>query len=108
MFDRSLALMMATGIAVTALLLAPPGSASAADPNPIALLWNRERTPSPGPAQSIGGYSNGCLQGAMALPASGRGYEELHRARNRYYGHPALVEFIRRLGASAKTHRLGL
>jgi len=108
MLDRSLALVLATGIAATALVLASPGPVRAADPNPIALLWNRERTPSPGPAQSIGGYSNGCLQGAMALPASGRGYEELHRARNRYYGHPALVEFISRLGVSAKTHHLGL
>ena len=110
MLDRLSGLVAAAGLAVSALVLAPPGPAAAvaAEPNPIALIWNREHAPSPGPAQSIGGYSNGCLQGAVPLPASGRGYEDLHRSRNRFYGHPALVEFIRRLGGAAKANHLGL
>lgn len=110
MLDRLSGLVTAAALAASALVLAPPGPASAmaAEPSPIALIWNRERAPSQGPAQSIGGYSNGCLQGAVPLPASGRGYEDLHRSRNRFYGHPALVEFIRQLGVSAKTQHLGL
>ncbi len=75
---------------------------------PVALIWNHQRSPAPGPPQAIGGYSSGCLQGAMALPPSGPGYEALHRSRNRFFGHPTLVEFIRRLGAAAKAQRLGV
>jgi len=110
MIDRLSALVLACGIAVAALTVAPSDSAVAADAraNPVALLWNHQRTPSTGPAQAIGGYSNGCLQGAVALPASGRGYEDLHRSRNRYYGHPDLVAFIARLGAAARAQHLGL
>ena len=37
------------------------GSAAAAD-------WSTVTTPAPGPTQSIGFYSAGCLQGAKALP----------------------------------------
>jgi penicillin-insensitive murein endopeptidase len=74
----------------------------------VAVLWNRQRSPAPGPPQAIGAYSSGCLQGARALPASGSGYENLHRSRNRYFAHPAMVDFIRRLGAAAKAQRLGV
>jgi len=70
--------------------------------------WNAQRVPAPGPAQAIGGTSSGCLQGAATLPTSGPGYELLHLERNRRYGHPELIAFIRRLGAAAKAKRLGL
>ena len=40
------------------------GSAAAAD-------WSTVTTPAPGPTQSIGFYSAGCLQGATALPPPG-------------------------------------
>jgi len=70
--------------------------------------WNAQRVPAPGPAQAIGAYSGGCLQGAATLPASGPGYELLHLGRNRRYGHPELVAFVRRLGAGAKAKKLGL
>jgi penicillin-insensitive murein endopeptidase len=70
--------------------------------------WNAQRLPAPGPAQAIGAYSGGCLQGAATLPATGPGYEVLHLKRNRRYGHPELVAFVRRLGAAAKAKRLGL
>src|SRR5207302_1679409 len=70
--------------------------------------WNAQRLPAPGPAQAIGACSGGCLQGAATLPASGPGYEALHLSRNRRYGHPELVAFVRRLGATAKAKKLGL
>lgn len=70
--------------------------------------WNAQRAPSSGPAQAIGGYSGGCLAGAAELPVSGRGYEVLHLKRNRRYGHPALIAFVRRLGAAVTAKRLGL
>ena len=70
--------------------------------------WNAQRVPAPGPAQAIGGTSAGCLQGAATLPASGPGYEVLHLGRDRRYGHPELIAFVRRLGAAAKANKLGL
>jgi penicillin-insensitive murein endopeptidase len=43
----------------------------------------------------------------VALPPSGRGYEVIRLGRNRNYGHPELVAFVRRLGASAARAKLG-
>jgi penicillin-insensitive murein endopeptidase len=55
----------------------------------IALLgcaafdWSDVTTPAPGPTQSIGFYSAGCIQGAKALPFDGMGYEAIRISRNR-------------------------
>ena len=87
---------------------APVGATGAVSPSALASLWNAQREPAPGQPQSIGGYSAGCLLGAQALPPSGPGYEALHRSRNRFYGHPELVKFIRHLGATAKAKHLGV
>jgi penicillin-insensitive murein endopeptidase len=70
--------------------------------------WGAQRTPAPGSPRAIGGFSSGCLQGAATLPPSGPGYEVLHLSRNRNYGHPALVDFVRRLGKKARRAKLGL
>jgi penicillin-insensitive murein endopeptidase len=74
----------------------------------VAKLWQAQRRPSSGPAQSIGTCNLGCLQGAATLPVSGRGYETLRLGRNRRYGHPALVAYLQRLGAAAADAKLGL
>ena len=81
-------------------------TASFAPASPAA--WNAQRLPTPGPAQAIGSCSGGCLQGAATLPPSGPGYEVLHLSRNRRYGHPELIGFVRRLGSAAKAKKLGL
>ena len=98
----ALSLAVVDSLVVLALwLAASPVPASAND-------WNARLVPAPGPAQAIGGYSAGCLQGATALPASGPGYELLHLRRNRRYGHPELVAFVRRLGTAARAKKLGV
>jgi penicillin-insensitive murein endopeptidase len=89
-------------LAVLALSLTASFAPGSAD------TWNAQRLPTPGPAQAIGSCSGGCLQGAATLPASGPGYEVLRLSRNRRYGHPELIGFIRRLGAAAKAKKLGL
>ncbi len=68
--------------------------------NPVP--WSEQTLPKPGPARVIGSYSAGCVQGAIALPLAGDGFEVLHSSRNRYYGHPALVEYVRRLAAAVE------
>jgi penicillin-insensitive murein endopeptidase len=57
---------------------------------------------------AIGAYSGGCLQGAKVLAPSGPGYELLHLGRRRGYGHPALVDYIRRLAGQVKKKKLGV
>jgi penicillin-insensitive murein endopeptidase len=73
-----------------------------------AIAWGAKRLPTTGTAQAIGACSCGCLQGGATLPASGPGYEAVRLGRNRRYGHPELVAFVRRLGAAAARAKLGL
>lgn len=70
-----------------------------------ATVWEQIRTPVKpldGKVQSIGGYSNGCIIGAQPLALKGEGYQVIRHARNRYYGHPELVDFLQQLGKKAK------
>lgn len=57
--------------------------------------WAQVPGPAPGPTQIIGFYSAGCIQGAQPLPLEGPGYEAIRVSRNRYWGHPVTLEFIR-------------
>jgi len=65
------------------------------------------RSPSSGPARSIGGYAAGCVAGAKALAPEGPGYQVIRLSRNRNWGHPILVDTLRDLGARAAAARLG-
>ena len=60
--------------------------------------WSTVGYPLAGPPQVIGSYAAGCIAGAVALPLTGDGYQVMRPSRNRYYGHPALVAFVERLG----------
>ena len=75
----------------------PPGSLS---PEPLPPLehpnattpakefFARKPTPFPGPARSIGGYSDGCLAGATQLPNNGPSWQVMRLSRNRNWGNP--------------------
>ncbi|HEY6981529.1 penicillin-insensitive murein endopeptidase [Reyranella sp.] len=67
--------------------------------NCAAFDWSDVKTPAPGPTQSIGFYSAGCIQGARPLPFDGVGYEAIRISRNRYWGQPVTLQFIETLGA---------
>jgi penicillin-insensitive murein endopeptidase len=74
---------------------------------PVAFLccaadWSTVDTPAPGPTQSIGFYTAGCLQGAQPLPLDGPGYEAIRISRNRYWGQPVMLEYIQALAARMK------
>ena len=69
---------------------------------PAKELFGRKTTPLPGPPRSIGSYADGCLAGAVALPISGPTWQVMRVSRNRYWGNPSLVAFIKRLGDEAK------
>ncbi len=74
------------------------------DDNP----WPSFLDPSAGPAHSIGDYSAGCLQGAQLLPLDGVGYQVMRPSRRRYFGHPALVDFVRALARHVYDKGLGV
>ena len=67
----------------------------------FANAWSEVPGPVPGPARAIGDTSAGCIQGARTLPTEGDGYVVMHLERNRYYGHPSLIDSIRSLGRRA-------
>ncbi len=90
---------------------APDAGASVLTPLKLGLVakqWQAQRFPSSGAAAAIGTCSLGCLQGGATLPASGPGYEVIRLRRNRRYGHPDLVAYVRRLGVAAKKAKLGV
>lgn len=102
-------LMLLAADAVTPDAGAPPTDTTPARKQfVVAKQWQQQRVPSVGAAQSIGGYSLGCLQGAATLPASGTGYEALKLERNRRFGHPALIAYVQRLAGAARIAKLGL
>lgn len=72
-----------------------------------AIAWHKAKKPSRQKAESIGGYSRGCVAGAKALPLSGRYHVVMRPSRKRNFGHPKLISFIRRLAKSMGEHRLG-
>ena len=66
-----------------------------------------ENGPSPsdivaGTALAIGNHARGCLAGAVPLPFDGVGYQVMRPSRNRFYGHPLAVDFVREFGAAMR------
>ncbi len=68
----------------------------------FAASWQSVTDPYPARPEAIGEYNNGCLAGAQAMPTEGTGFQVIRASRNRYYGHPELVQFIQDLGAQVK------
>jgi penicillin-insensitive murein endopeptidase len=69
--------------------------------------WGDVRTPVPGPARVIGGPVSGCLAGAERLPSEGGGFQAVRVSRNRHWGHPATVAFVKDMGARARQAGFG-
>lgn len=61
-----------------------------------ATPWEQKSSPSLHAPDAIGSYANGCLAGGVSLPLSGSGYQVLRSERERYYGHPDAIEFVKR------------
>jgi len=81
--------------------LPPLANPDAADV-PAKELFARRLSPFPGPPRAIGGYADGCMEGAVALPITGPDWQVMRLSRNRNWGNPKLIRFIERLGARAK------
>jgi penicillin-insensitive murein endopeptidase len=77
------------------------GSVQAANP------WTQVETPASGQPESIGTTNAGCINGATALPLDGPGYLVMRPDRNRRFGHPELVKFVRKLGRQVLEQGIG-
>jgi penicillin-insensitive murein endopeptidase len=97
---RAVAVLALTGMVAGGLALAE----APANPN----LWPGVKSPAGGAPRSIGDYSAGCVRGAAALSLDGEGYAVVHPERRRYYGHPELLDFVRKLGHKVRATGLGV
>lgn len=71
-----------------------------------ASLFEKITQPIPGQPQPIGSYSNGCIIGAQPLALKGTGYQVIRSVKNRYYGHPQLLSYLK--GLAQRTNNAGL
>jgi penicillin-insensitive murein endopeptidase len=63
---------------------------------PAMSLFSEKKLPSLGKAMAIGYYPGGCLQGGVELPTTGPTWQVMRVSRNRNWGHPELVQFLKR------------
>jgi len=68
---------------------------------PAKELFAAVKLPSEGKSRVIGYYSKGCLAGAVELPITGPTWQVMRLSRNRNWGHPELIRFIKRFSADA-------
>lgn len=76
--------------------------AAAAEPPDARKLFAEKKTPSAAPAKSIGAANCGCVAGAKKLPLDGNSWQVMRPSRNRYWGHPAMIDYIEKLAERAR------
>jgi penicillin-insensitive murein endopeptidase len=55
------------------------------------------------PALPFGSYAKGCMSGGVQLPETGPTWQAMRLSRNRNWGHPETIDFIKKLSAFAAT-----
>ncbi|WP_265501711.1 penicillin-insensitive murein endopeptidase [Paracoccus beibuensis] len=79
------------------------GLALPAAADPLAKdVFGSFRSPSQGPAVSIGNYSQGCAQGLVEMPETGPSWQAMRLSRNRNWGHPVMIDFLVGLSRAAQ------
>ncbi len=73
-----------------------PVHAPSAD-SPAAEQFAAVQSPSGGESKVFGSYTRGCIAGAQQLPLETAQWQVLNPTRNRAWGHPNLIRFIRTL-----------
>ena len=64
--------------------------------------WGQVTTPAPGPPQSIGFYTAGCLQGAPGPAARRAGLRSDPRQPQPYWGQPVTIDFVKRFSEQVR------
>lgn len=63
---------------------------------PAKELFGRQKKPADFSAEPVGFYSKGCLAGAVMMPHDGDNWQVMRPSRNRNWGHPNLVAFLKK------------
>jgi penicillin-insensitive murein endopeptidase len=84
--------------AATLALIVAAGSAAA---NTAAHQFGAHDRPTAGPAHAIGSYARGCATGLVQLPETGPTWQAMRLSRNRNWGHPVTIEFLKDLSREA-------
>ena len=69
---------------------------------PAKFLFAAKKDPSLLTPSSHGSYAKGCLAGAVKLPETGPSWQAMRLSRNRNWGHPDTIDFIKRLSVQAQ------
>ena len=91
--------MLRFGVFVLCLIL--PWAAHAQG-GPAYAAFGQHPRPSAGAPDSFGTYTRGCLAGGALLPEVAPLWQAMKPARNRYWGHPEMVQFIQRLAVKVR------
>lgn len=83
-------------------LAATPAAALAENATPARLLFGAIEAPAPGEARAIGAHAAGCLAGGVALADQNETWVAMRPSRNRAYGHPEFIEYVKRLANAAR------
>lgn len=76
--------------------------AEGVDLNQVAkYAFGAEKSGSTQPAAAFGSYAKGCVSGAEQLPETGPTWQAMRLSRNRNWGHPELVDFVKDLSRKA-------
>ncbi len=71
---------------------------------PASQLFGAEDAGSRQNPAAIGTYARGCGAGLVELPETGPTWQAMRLSRNRNWGHPEAIEFIKRLSEEATRH----
>ncbi len=73
-------------------------------------MFGAERVAAGGTPEVFGAYARGCVAGAERLPETGPTWAAMRLSRNRNWGHPELLDYVRDLSArvAAETSWNGL
>ena len=78
---------------------------SSSDQRPAKEVFGYIGSPSSQSPATFGSYAGGCLSGAAQLPETGPTWQAMRLSRNRNYGHPQLVDFLKDLSRKAAAQR---
>ena len=84
-------------------LISVPAQALDVDKLSAKELFGRQTTPAAGAPKVFGGYAKGCLAGAVELPKDGPNWQAMRPSRNRAWGHPELVDFVKDLATQGQS-----
>jgi len=93
---RRVGAMLLVAVLIGTLITAPATATDAAK-----YIFGAIHEPSRSLPEPHGSYSRGCLSGGVALPETGPGWQVMRLSRNRNWGHPEMIAFIRRLSQAA-------